>query len=64
MDEVLVFTQFEQMKGVNNLASDAKVLGNFHTAFKDPTAGEIKEDRMSTEHRVQIFFKKKEAQQL
>jgi len=59
-DEVLLFTQFEQMKGVDNTTADAKVLGNFHTAFKDPNAGEAKEDRMSCEHRVELYFKKKE----
>lgn len=58
-DEVLVFTQFEQMKGVDNTTPDAKVLGNFHSAFKDPNAGEVKEPRMSCEHRVQLFLKKK-----
>ena len=59
-DEVLMLTQFEQFKGVDNTDPDAKVLGNFHTAFKDPNAGEIKEVRTSCEYRVQLFFKNKD----
>lgn len=59
VDEVLLFTQCVQMKGVDNTLSESKVLGNFHTAFKDPNEGEVKEPRMSCEHRVQIFLKKK-----
>jgi hypothetical protein len=51
-DEVLLFTQFEQFKGVNNKLPGAKVLTNFHTAFVDPNAGETKEERKSCEHRV------------
>mgnify|MGYP006112894853 CR=1 FL=1 len=60
-DEVLVFTQFDQMKGVDNTLSDAKVMGNFHCAFKDPTAPEQQEVRMSCEHRVKIYLKEKGA---
>jgi len=60
-DEVLVFTQFDQMKGVDNTLPDAKVMGNFHCAFKDPTAPEQQEVRMSCEHRVKIYLKEKGA---
>jgi hypothetical protein len=60
MDEVLMFKQFDHEKGVDNTLPDAKVLTNFHTAFKDPTAPtENIEPRMSCEHRVQLWMKKK-----
>ena len=49
------------MKGVDNTLPDAKVTGNFHAAFKDPTAPEQQEERKSCEHRVQIYFKEKGA---
>ena len=52
-DEALLFTQFDQEKGVDNTQSDSRVLTNFHTAFKDPTAPEENlEPRMSCEHRI------------
>jgi len=65
-DEVLVFTQLDETKGVDNTQPDSKVAGNFHTAFLDPTAPEqseygAKEPRKSCEHRVQIYFKERGA---
>lgn len=60
-DEVLCFTQIDAMKGIDRSLPDAKVRGNFHTAFPDPTAPEQSEPRKSCEHRVQIYFKHKGA---
>ena len=52
-EEVLVFTQFEQWKGVDNKAPDAKITSNYHTAFTDPTAPkDQKEPRRSCEFRT------------
>ena len=60
VNETIVFTQFDQRKGVDNTLEDAQILTNFHTAFKDPTAPtEGLEPRMSCEHRVRLWMKKK-----
>ena len=53
VNECIVFTQFDQRKGVDNTLEGAQVLTNFHTGFVDPTAPtEGLEPRMSCEHRV------------
>lgn len=58
-DEVLVFSQIDIMKGVDNTLPNARVTCNFHTSFVDPTAPAQDEPRKSCEHRVQVFFKLK-----
>lgn len=56
-EEVLVFTQFEEWKGVDNKAPDAKFTSNFHCAFKDPTAPqENAEPRRSCEYRATLWI--------
>lgn len=60
-DEVLMFTQFESFKGVDNTLPDAEFKTCFHCAFEDPSVDEESvEKRKSCEHRVQVYFKNKD----
>jgi len=55
VDEVLVFKQFECIKGIDDL-EDATFKTNFHTAVDDPNTPQNCEKRTSCEFRMQIWW--------
>jgi len=55
VDEVLVFKQFECIKGVDD-DEGATFKTNFHTAIDDPNTPQNFEPRSSCEFRMQIWY--------